>query len=256
MERRPPSTTTDLMIMFPTAWCLWEESGSSPWWGGKRRWRQETQGEEFLCPWSEEEDEEEDKEQEGWNCVGLIFPWVWQLLCLPRCPVIAAMANCWANRTPEEQTWSHRQPNTAHYPDIGSMDHARIYSIYAFYFGITLLPTFVFYIPSRQPFFHMGYSAVRKVTFQMNLCFTWKHNLQTLLWLLLTSTVVLTLPQHPFILAPVYTQCISARVVHLSFNQYNSQWHNFLCFTHITVSQIRVTFVTVVTWILDGLQRL
>lgn len=37
---------------------------------------QETQGEEFLCPWSEEEDEdeEEEEEQEGWNCVGLVFP--------------------------------------------------------------------------------------------------------------------------------------------------------------------------------------
>lgn len=33
------------------------------------------QGEECLCPWSEEEDEdEEEEEQEGWNCVGLVFP--------------------------------------------------------------------------------------------------------------------------------------------------------------------------------------
>lgn len=36
---------------------------------------QETQGEEFLCPCSEEEEEdEEEEEQEGWNCVGLVFP--------------------------------------------------------------------------------------------------------------------------------------------------------------------------------------
>lgn len=36
---------------------------------------QETQGEEFLCPWSEEEEDvEEEEEQEGWNCVGLLFP--------------------------------------------------------------------------------------------------------------------------------------------------------------------------------------
>lgn len=64
------------MIMSPTA-CLrrkwisslvrWEEEAGR---GGG----QETQGDEFLCPWSEEEDEDEDEEQEGWNCVGLVFP--------------------------------------------------------------------------------------------------------------------------------------------------------------------------------------
>lgn len=56
------------------------------------RGKEETQGEEFLCPWNEDNDEEEDKEQEGSNCVGLLFPLVWLLLCFPRSPVIAAMA--------------------------------------------------------------------------------------------------------------------------------------------------------------------
>jgi len=46
------------------------------WRGGGGRWGPECQGEEFLCPWSEEEEEvvEEEEEQEGWNCVGLAFP--------------------------------------------------------------------------------------------------------------------------------------------------------------------------------------
>lgn len=46
----------------------------------ERKWvrgKKETQGEEFLCPWNEDNDEEEDKEQEGSNCVGLLFPFVW-----------------------------------------------------------------------------------------------------------------------------------------------------------------------------------
>lgn len=30
------------------------------------------QGEDFLYPWCEEDEEEEDKEQEGWNRVGLV----------------------------------------------------------------------------------------------------------------------------------------------------------------------------------------
>lgn len=111
--------------------------------GGEDR---ETQGEEFLWPWSEEEDEEEDKEQEGWNCVELIFPWVWQLLCLPRCPVIAAMANCCANKTPEEQTSSQHRPQTACCPGISSMDHA------------------IIHLWSRH-FVHVEYGAVREATF-------------------------------------------------------------------------------------------
>lgn len=65
--------------------------------------RTDTQGEEFLCPWSEDEEEEEDKEQEGWNCVWPIFPSIWLFMCLPRCPAIAPIVNCWANRMPEEQ---------------------------------------------------------------------------------------------------------------------------------------------------------
>ena len=62
--------------------------------------RPSTQGEEFLFPWMEEDEE---VEVEGWKYVGLLFPWDFQLLCFPRCPVIPAMADCRANRTPEEQ---------------------------------------------------------------------------------------------------------------------------------------------------------
>lgn len=62
--------------------CVFEErkdllpsSPPPPWWGGggeEVKDGQEFQGEEFLCPSREEEDE--DEEQEGWNCVGLVFP--------------------------------------------------------------------------------------------------------------------------------------------------------------------------------------
>ena len=55
-------------------------------------WKAEAPGEDLLCPWSEEEDGEEDKEQEGWG-----------LRCGPRYSPMAAIASCWANRTPESQ---------------------------------------------------------------------------------------------------------------------------------------------------------
>lgn len=51
-------------------------------------WKAEVLGEDFWSPWREEEDGEEDREQEGWE------------LALR---LIAAMASCWANRTPESQ---------------------------------------------------------------------------------------------------------------------------------------------------------
>lgn len=71
-------------------------------------WKAEVPGEDFLCPWIEEEDGEEDKEQEGWNCGGLFIRLSGGLLCLPWYSVTAAIASCWANRTPENQYWTFR----------------------------------------------------------------------------------------------------------------------------------------------------
>lgn len=67
-------------------------------------WKEEGPGEDFLCPWSEEEDGDEDKEQEGW-----------ELVCRPLYSVIAAIASCWANRTPESQHGRFSVKLTAHW---------------------------------------------------------------------------------------------------------------------------------------------
>lgn len=80
-EKTPSKTTDDLLIL---GWLLSLKGDAPPGevGGGDQQEDeegQETQGEEFLCPWSKEEEEEEDEEEEqdGWNCTGrpgLVFP--------------------------------------------------------------------------------------------------------------------------------------------------------------------------------------